>query len=261
MAGTWYPVVDYMLCAECGSCAGKCAHGVYDPAKAPVPVVLRPEACVDHCHGCGNLCPTGAITYLSEDTGWTPPHRRADTGADGCRCGEPDEDAQAACAPGCGCGCDGAAQPEHAVTVEYLYLDLAECDRCIGTAQALDEVLAALTPALAMAGYTLRCQKIEMATAELAAQYRLLASPTVRVNGRDIAAGVRENHCGCCSAISHSDVDCRVFEYNGHTYEVAPKQMLARAILSAVCNVQPASPGQETYRLPDHLARFFAGKR
>jgi ferredoxin len=31
------------------------------------------ENCVDHCHGCGNKCPVGAITYVGEDTGWTPP--------------------------------------------------------------------------------------------------------------------------------------------------------------------------------------------
>jgi C_GCAxxG_C_C family probable redox protein len=79
MAKTWYPVVDYMTCVECGTCAEKCPHGVYDSAKAPSPIVTNPEACVDHCHGCGNRCPVGAITYVGEDTGWTPPNgRKAD---------------------------------------------------------------------------------------------------------------------------------------------------------------------------------------
>jgi len=71
---TWYPVVDYLVCKECGSCVEKCPHGVYDTEKAPTPVVKNPEFCVDHCHGCGNRCPAGAITYVGEDTGWTPPN-------------------------------------------------------------------------------------------------------------------------------------------------------------------------------------------
>lgn len=73
MAKKWYPVVDYALCEECGKCVEKCPHGVYDTAKAPSPLVANPDECVDHCHGCGNRCPVGAITYVGEDTGWTPP--------------------------------------------------------------------------------------------------------------------------------------------------------------------------------------------
>ena len=88
MAKTWYPVIDYTLCAECGSCVKKCTHGVYDTAKAPSPVVTNPDGCVDQCHGCGALCPTGAITYVGDNTGWTPPN------------GKP---------AACDCGCGGGA--------------------------------------------------------------------------------------------------------------------------------------------------------
>lgn len=35
MAKTWYPVVDYVICSECGTCVTKCPHGVYDTRKAP----------------------------------------------------------------------------------------------------------------------------------------------------------------------------------------------------------------------------------
>ena len=87
MAKTWYPVIDYTLCESCGSCVKKCTHGVYNKAKAPVPVVERPDACIDHCHGCGNICPNGAIAYLGEDTGWTPPHGARSTKEADCGCG------------------------------------------------------------------------------------------------------------------------------------------------------------------------------
>ena len=95
MARTWYPVVDYVACIECGTCVAKCPHGVYDVSKAPTPMVNRPVECVDHCHGCGNRCPVGAITYVGDDTGWTPPHKKP-------------EEAPADCGCGCGGGCDPA---------------------------------------------------------------------------------------------------------------------------------------------------------
>ena len=62
MAKNWYPVIDYMLCEECGTCS-------------------------DHCHGCGSMCPAGAITYVGDDTGWIPPagHEKEPQSA-GCCC-------------------------------------------------------------------------------------------------------------------------------------------------------------------------------
>ncbi|MCE5342751.1 MAG: 4Fe-4S ferredoxin [Eubacteriales bacterium] len=79
-------MVDYTLCTECGSCISKCTHGVFNASKAPVPVIRKPEACIDHCHGCGNRCPAGAITYLGEDTGWVPPHGLHTVDDSDCRC-------------------------------------------------------------------------------------------------------------------------------------------------------------------------------
>jgi NAD-dependent dihydropyrimidine dehydrogenase PreA subunit len=66
MSKTWYPVINYALCTACGSCIKKCSHGVYDKAKAPHPVVVFPEGCIQGCHGCGNLCAVQAIEYFGE---------------------------------------------------------------------------------------------------------------------------------------------------------------------------------------------------
>ena len=55
MAKKWYPVIDILTCEECGACVTKCSHGVYDKSKAPIPVVVNPDNCIDHCHGCGCL--------------------------------------------------------------------------------------------------------------------------------------------------------------------------------------------------------------
>ena len=87
MAKTWYPVVDYSVCTECGTCVSMCPHSVYDTKKAPTPVVKVPDSCVDHCHGCGNRCPSGAITYIGDDTGWTPPNGEKAESDGACSCG------------------------------------------------------------------------------------------------------------------------------------------------------------------------------
>ena len=242
MAKTWYPVIDYLTCVECGTCVVKCPHGVYDTTKAPSPVVKKPEACVDHCHGCGNRCPVGAITYVGEDTGWTPPN------------GELQEE-ESRCS--CGCGADTKKK----IIVEYLYLDLETCDRCIGTDNVLDEVMMTITPALKIAGFEVEYNKIEMKTAEIATQYKFLSSPTIRVNGQDICQSVAENSCGCCSDISGTDVSCRVFEYNEETYEVPPKEMLAEAILNAVFGQLETGCSCGEYELPENLREFFEGKK
>jgi uncharacterized Fe-S cluster protein YjdI len=256
VAKTWYPVIDYTLCAECGRCVSKCAHDVFNKAKAPVPVVAEPDACVDHCHGCGNLCPSGAITYLGEDTGWVPPngHSLLDENY-GC-CGGNNTVCTDSIASSCGCG----TSADKTITIDYLYLDLSSCDRCIGTDQVLDEVVSALTPALQLAGYQVKYQKIEMTTAEIAKRHHFLSSPTIRVNGRDIETEVAENHCGCCSAISDSDVDCRMFVYEGDTYDVPPAAMLASGILHAVFGSQSSMQSSESYQLPANLKSFYSGK-
>lgn len=145
------------------------------------------------------------------------------------------------------------------VLVEYLYLDLKTCDRCIGTDTVLDEVMEKITPTLELAGYAVDYRKTLMATAEIAAAHRFLSSPTIRVNGRDISQAVKENDCGCCGRISGTATDCRVFEYEGQSYEVPPASMLAEAVLKGVFAPVEKSAIKE-YALPKNLKNFFSGK-
>ena len=234
MAKNWYPVIDILTCMECGTCVNFCPHGVYDKGKSPVPVVVHPDGCIDHCHGCQKKCPVGAIAYVG-DTGEQPND-----------------------APACCCNAEPEAAKGHPLRIEYLYLDLNTCDRCMGTDAVLDEVVAVLRPALELAGYAVEYQKREMATPELAEQYHFLSSPTILVNGQDIFGAVQESSCGCCGEIAGTGVDCRVFAYEGKTYEVPTKEMLANAILKSL-NAQPTcSCG--AYELPENLKRFYEGK-
>lgn len=159
----------------------------------------------------------------------------------------------------CSCGCGTTSKKK--VVVEYLYLDIETCGRCIGTDNILDEVMITLTPTLNIAGFEVEYNKIEMNTAEVAKQYKFLSSPTIRVNSQDICQSVEENSCGCCSDISGTDVNCMVFEYNGQTYEVPPKEMIAKAILNEILGYTEAGYSCEKYELPGKLREFFEGKK
>ena len=86
MSKKWYPVIDYLECAECGACVEMCEHGVYDESKIPSPIVVNGEGCIEGCHGCGNICPNGAIKYVGENTCWTPPNSKNEEDDDDCCC-------------------------------------------------------------------------------------------------------------------------------------------------------------------------------
>lgn len=248
MAKKWYPVVDILSCIECGTCVNFCSHGVYDKMKAPTPIVVNPDSCIDHCHGCGNKCHTGAIAYVGDDTGWIPPVLR-------------DKGGISDAVPNCGCGCTAEHETvtnNKKLQIEYLYLDLHTCDRCIGTNVVLKEVIDTLSPVLSMAGYEVDYKECEMTTIQIAEQYHFLSSPTIRVNGRDIFGEIKESDCGCCGEIAGTNIDCRVFEYEGKTYEVPTKEILTDAILRSIytehsCVCTP-------YIMPDNLKRFYEGK-
>lgn len=163
----------------------------------------------------------------------------------------------------CGYGCECIAQPEtdlnkKKLKIEYLFLDLNTCDRCIGTNNVLKEVVDTLRPVLSMAGYEVEYKECEMTTIQIAEQYHFLSSPTIRVNGQDIFGDIKESDCGCCGEIAGTDIDCRVFEYEGKTYEVPIKEILTDAILKSIY-AQP-SCACTPYVMPENLKRFYEGK-
>lgn len=96
MSKNWYPVVDSEKCIECGLCVDNCPHSVYDKTKSPVPVVVFEEGCIEGCKGCGNRCPTEAITYFGDNGSMSG----------GCGCGGHEQDSSSS-NNNCGCGCNG----------------------------------------------------------------------------------------------------------------------------------------------------------
>jgi len=72
MAESWFPEIDYNKCIGCGKCSRKCANGVYEN-KNDKPIVIFKKGCIQGCHGCGNICPVGAIKYYGDSTDWIAP--------------------------------------------------------------------------------------------------------------------------------------------------------------------------------------------
>ena len=253
MSKDWYPVINRTNCMECGKCVEKCGNGVYDKSSPEQPKLIYTDGCIYQCHGCGNLCPTGAITYFGENTGWVPPALQT---IPVCGCGFDN------CTHGYDCSCNGnPATGELSaknLSIDFLFLDLNICERCIATGDTLEEALKVLAPIFEKLNYVVKVNKVNIETKELAEQYRFVSSPTIRANGIDICTEVKENYCKDCVDLCGESVDCRVFVYDGKDYEKPPAAMIIDGILRALYG--QARPEEKPYALPDNLKNYFAGK-
>jgi len=144
--------------------------------------------------------------------------------------------------------------------IDFLYLDLTTCARCRAAERGLASALEAARDALAAARVEVEVNKIHVESAAEARELRLLTSPTIRVNGRDIALELRESSCGseACTDGCGESIDCRVWVYRGREHTEPPVEMIVEAIERELDGWVALEP--EPYVLPDNLGRFFAGK-
>lgn len=165
----------------------------------------------------------------------------------------------------CGSGCcsseEGTAGKRH-ILIDFMYIDLTTCDRCLGTEASLDEAIAEVSALLQSAGYALEVHKILVETEEQARQLGFVSSPTIRINGQDIQLDFKESLCGCCGEIAGQDIDCRAWLWQGQEYTTPPKAMLVDAILRYVYGGAQAAVAAkpEPKPVPDNLKRFFAAE-
>jgi len=175
-----------------------------------------------------------------------------------------------AVAPLCGCaGTHGrtdemrlTARPTRTIEIELLALDLDTCGRCTGTERNLEGAVAAVSDLFREAGTEVRVTRRVIRSAEEAIRHRLVSSPTIRLDGRDIALELRESDCGDCGDLCGcaGGVDCRVWVWQGREYTEAPRAMIIDALLGAygAPAVEPARVA--AYRLPENLRAFFAAR-
>lgn len=159
-----------------------------------------------------------------------------------------------------GNSCCTPRQERKSLVIEFLYLDLNTCGRCIGTEKNLEEALNEVSGVLLAAGFDVSLNKMNITSKELAYQYKFISSPTIRVNGKDIAMSVKESPCKDCGDICGDNVDCRVWVYEGQDYTEPPKAMIINSILKAVySNNSSLNPEDTVYSLPKNLELFFNG--
>ena len=142
--------------------------------------------------------------------------------------------------------------------IDFLYLDLSVCERCQSADKNLDDAIKDLTTVLDSAGYDITLNKINVNTAQLAVKHEFISSPTIRINGKDIALDVKETQCKECGDLCNDNVDCRVWTYEGADYNEPPKEMIVNAILREIYSDKKIeSAKNEPYVLPENLAKFY----
>lgn len=148
------------------------------------------------------------------------------------------------------------------LVIDFLYLDLETCTRCRGTDANLEAALAQVGHVLDAAGMEVAVRKTLVASAEQAQALGFVSSPTIRVNGQDIALELRESSCAECGEACGCDgaIDCRVWVWQGQEYTQAPPAMIVDAILRAVYGGTEQAAAPIPAAVPENLARFFAGK-
>jgi hypothetical protein len=159
---------------------------------------------------------------------------------------------------------DAAPSPSEVrrtVAIEFLFLDLSTCGRCQGTGASIETALAAVDGVVRATGARVDLRRIHVKSVEQARELRFVSSPTIRVNGRDIAVEALESECGADACGCEPGASCRVWRYHGREYTEAPVGLIVDAILSELyAGTARADSPAAAFELPDNLVRVFAAK-
>ena len=147
------------------------------------------------------------------------------------------------------------------VEIDFHFLDNEVCGRCRDTGAHLDMALEALRPVAELIGRGLEVRKTKIESTEQARELGFVSSPTIRVDGEDIAPAIEESVCEPCGDICGcgEDFQCRVWRWRGESYPAAPAGLIAEAILGTLVSRRAeAEPSpREIAELPVQLPRFF----
>lgn len=146
------------------------------------------------------------------------------------------------------------------IKVDYLFLDNQKCTRCKKTEDVLDKSFSELEKILSKAGYEFTLRKEHITNKEKAIEFQFVSSPTIRINGKDIALNLTENSCDDCGDLCGcgEDTQCRTWEFEGKTYEVPPVSLVLDRMLSTIYSTENGYENS-SYNLPENLVKYFKG--
>jgi hypothetical protein len=147
------------------------------------------------------------------------------------------------------------------VGIDFLFLELSACGRCSGSDANIATALAAVDGVLRATGARVDVRRLQVRSVEQARALRFASSPTIRVNGRDIAPELLQSACGADGCGCGPSTSCRLWSYRGRQYPVAPVGLIVDAVLSELYGgtMRTDSPAA-SYELRGNLARVLAAK-
>ncbi|MGH7628847.1 MAG: DUF2703 domain-containing protein [Gemmatimonadales bacterium] len=149
------------------------------------------------------------------------------------------------------------------IEIELLALDLSSCTRCVGTLDNIERAIDTVRSVLEVTGARVNVRKLVIESEEQARQYRFVTSPTVRIDGKDLAFETLESRCDSCTDLCGCDegTHCRVWRYQGKEYTEAPAGFIVEALLREIGGSDKAGGDISLYEeVPENLRRFFTSK-
>lgn len=149
------------------------------------------------------------------------------------------------------------------IEIELLALDLTGCTRCLGTLENIERAIDTVRPVLEVTGAQVNVRKLVIESEERAHHSRFVTSPTVRINGKEIAFEALESQCDSCTDLCGCDegTNCRVWRYQGQEYTEAPVGLIVEALLHELGGSDRVGGGTPVYEeVPENLRRFFTSK-
>ena len=116
------------------------------------------------------------------------------------------------------------------VVLELFALDTAACSPCVSAMAGLHAAAAALSHELTGSGHVVATRVVLLENPAHAAALGISSSPTVRVNGHDIALDVHEEACPSCSSVAGVSIDCRTYEWEGQRFDHPPVPLIVDAV-------------------------------
>jgi hypothetical protein len=155
------------------------------------------------------------------------------------------------------------ALPTRQLQIDFLFLDLETCTRCRATDATLLDAIERTRPALDAAGVAVSVTKTLVASEAHARELGFVSSPTIRINGVDVAGELVQSACDTCSesCACNGGVDCRDWIWQGERSQEPPVGLIVEAIMrhaSGVDQGNAAAPLAGSGTVPPDLRRYFA---